>query len=139
MNDNDKKIEVAASELVRLIIRKLQDENTDVICRTSLFITYNLFSHESDFTVVYDTLGRSGMIGNYNNDYDYDDNEYLNDDTIEIPLSCEDDEYREDYLREQEQEQKSVLQKMIEYKNENAFLVIYTKCPVFLVLLLFYC
>ncbi|EBE0307612.1 hypothetical protein DCH49_22285 [Salmonella enterica] len=61
------------------------------------------------------------MIGNYNNDYDYDDNEYLNDDTIEIPLSCEDDEYREDYLRDQEQEQKSVLQKMIEYKNENAF------------------
>lgn len=44
MNDNDKKIEVAASELVRLIIKKLQDENTDVICRTSLFITYNLFS-----------------------------------------------------------------------------------------------
>lgn len=44
------------------------------------------------------------MIGNYNNDYDYDDNEYLNDDTIEIPLSCEDDEYREDHLREQEQE-----------------------------------
>ncbi|EPY4349907.1 hypothetical protein [Klebsiella pneumoniae] len=40
---------------------------------------------------------------------------------IEIPLSSEDDEYREDYLREQEQEQKSVLQKMIEYKNENAF------------------
>ncbi|EJU5885835.1 hypothetical protein N4U56_003249 [Salmonella enterica] len=65
------------------------------------------------------------MIGNYNNDYDYDDNEYLNDDTIEIPLSCEDDEYIEDYLREQEQEQeqekKSVLQKMIEYKNENSF------------------
>ncbi|EBH1360342.1 hypothetical protein ACIP0I_002033 [Salmonella enterica] len=59
------------------------------------------------------------MIGNYNNDYDYDDNEYLNDDTIEIPLSCEDDEYREDYLREQEQEKKSVLQKMIEYKNES--------------------
>lgn len=57
MNDIDKKIEVAASELVRLIIKKLQDENTDVICRTSLFITYNLFSHESDFTVVYDTLG----------------------------------------------------------------------------------
>ncbi|SSW78540.1 Uncharacterised protein [Klebsiella pneumoniae] len=61
------------------------------------------------------------MIGNYNNDYDYDDNEYLNDDTIEIPLSCEDDEYREDYVKEQKQEQKSVLQKMIEYKNENAF------------------
>ncbi|EIK2775676.1 hypothetical protein LJZ98_004964 [Salmonella enterica] len=61
------------------------------------------------------------MIGNYNNDYDYDDNEYLNDDTIEIPLSCEDDEYREDYLRGKEQEQKSVLQKMIEYKNENTF------------------
>ncbi|EAA9537692.1 hypothetical protein CX070_24105 [Salmonella enterica subsp. enterica serovar Newport] len=61
------------------------------------------------------------MIGNYNNDYDYDDNEYLNDDTIEIPLSCEDDEYRADYLREQEQEKKSVLQKMIEYKNENSF------------------
>ncbi|AXC66449.1 hypothetical protein DOE63_13395 [Salmonella enterica subsp. diarizonae serovar 59:z10:-] len=79
------------------------------------------------------------MIGNYNNDYDYDDNEYLNDDTIEIPLSCEDDEYREDYLREQEQEKKSVLQKMIEYKIENTFLVIYTKCPALLGLLLFYC
>ena len=52
MNDFDKKIEVAASELVRLIIKKLQDENTDVICRTSLFITYNFFSHESDFIVV---------------------------------------------------------------------------------------
>lgn len=61
------------------------------------------------------------MIGNYNNDYDYDDNEYLNDDTIEIPLSCEDDEYIEDYLREQEQEKKYVLQKMIEYKNESSF------------------
>ncbi|EIB0139412.1 hypothetical protein K7599_003807 [Salmonella enterica] len=61
------------------------------------------------------------MIGNYNNDYDYDDNEYLNDDTIEIPLSCDDDEYIEDYLREQEQEKKSVLQKMIEYKNESSF------------------
>lgn len=48
MNDIDKKIEVAASELVRLIIKKLQDENTDVICRTSLFITYNPFSHESN-------------------------------------------------------------------------------------------
>lgn len=48
---------MAASELVRLIIKKLQDENTDVICRTSLFITYNLSSHESDFTVVYHTLG----------------------------------------------------------------------------------
>lgn len=62
------------------------------------------------------------MIGNYNNDYDYDDNEYLNDDTIEIPLSCEDDEYREGYLREQEQEKKSVLHKMIEYKNESTLL-----------------
>ncbi|HEC7402373.1 TPA: hypothetical protein R3948_000040 [Salmonella enterica subsp. enterica serovar Kottbus] len=61
------------------------------------------------------------MIENYNNDYDYDDNEYLNDDTIEIPLSCEDDEYIDDYLREQEQEKKSVLQKMVEYKNENSF------------------
>lgn len=57
MSDIDKKIEVAASELVRLIIKKLQDENTDVIYRTSLFITYNLFSHESDFIVVYNTLG----------------------------------------------------------------------------------
>ena len=57
MNDIDKKIEVAASELVRLIIKKLQDENTDVICRTRLFINYNLFSQESDFIVVYDTLG----------------------------------------------------------------------------------
>lgn len=52
------------------------------------------------------------MIGDNSDDY-------TNDDTIEIPLSCEDDEYREDYLREQEQGKKSVLQKMIEYKNEN--------------------
>lgn len=37
------------------------------------------------------------MIGDNSDDY-------TNDDTIEIPLSCEDDEYREDYLREQEQE-----------------------------------
>lgn len=79
------------------------------------------------------------MIGNYNNDYDYDDNEYLNDDTIEIPLSCEDDEYIDDYLREQEQEKKSVLQKMVEYKMKIRFFIIYTKCPAFLVLLLFYC
>ncbi|WP_445497086.1 hypothetical protein [Photorhabdus sp. SF281] len=59
------------------------------------------------------------MIGNYNNDYDYYDNEYLNDDTVEVSLSCEDDEYREDYLKEKELEKKSVLQNMIEYKNES--------------------
>ncbi|HBM3143486.1 hypothetical protein [Klebsiella grimontii] len=52
------------------------------------------------------------MIGNNNDDYD----EYLFDDTVEVSLSCEDDE---DYLKEQKQEKKSVLQKMIEYKNEN--------------------
>lgn len=52
------------------------------------------------------------MIGNNNDDYD----EYLFDDTVEVSLSCEDDE---DYLKDQEQEKKSVLQKMIEYKNEN--------------------
>lgn len=52
------------------------------------------------------------MIGNNNDDYD----EYLFDDTVEVSLSCED---YEDYLKEQEQEKKSVLQKMIEYKNEN--------------------
>lgn len=52
------------------------------------------------------------MIGNNNDDYD----EYLYDDTVEVSLSCEDDE---DYLKEQEQEKKSVLHKMIEYKNEN--------------------
>lgn len=58
------------------------------------------------------------MIGNNNDDYD----EYLFDDTVEVSLSCEDDE---DYLKEQEQEQeqeqdkKSVLQRMIEYKDEN--------------------
>ena len=52
------------------------------------------------------------MIGNNNDDYD----EYFYDDTVEVSLSCEDDE---DYLKEQEQEKKSVLQKMIEYKNEN--------------------
>ena len=52
------------------------------------------------------------MIGNNNDDYD----EYLYDDTVEVSLSCEDDE---DYLKEQEQEKESVLQKMIEYKNEN--------------------
>lgn len=49
------------------------------------------------------------MIGNNNDDYD----DYLNDDTITIPLSCEDEG------QEQEQEKKSVLQKMIEYKDEN--------------------
>ena len=52
------------------------------------------------------------MIGNNNDDYD----EYLFDDTVEVSLSCEDDE---DYLKELEQEKKSVLQKMIEYKDEN--------------------
>lgn len=52
------------------------------------------------------------MIGNNNDDYDG----YLFDDTVEVSLSCEDDE---DYIKEQEQEKKSVLQKMIEYKNEN--------------------
>ncbi|HBT3045613.1 TPA: hypothetical protein MBF06_004403 [Klebsiella aerogenes] len=57
------------------------------------------------------------MIGN--NDYDYYDNEYLNDNTVEIPLSCEDYEYREDYLKEKDIEKMSVLQNMIEYKNES--------------------
>ncbi|ECN3150620.1 TPA: hypothetical protein JN175_003831 [Shigella sonnei] len=52
------------------------------------------------------------MIGNNNDDYD----EYLFDDTVEVSLSCEDDE---DYLKEQEQDKKSVLQRMIEYKDEN--------------------
>jgi hypothetical protein len=52
------------------------------------------------------------MIGNNNDDYD----EHLFDDTVEVSLSCEDDE---DYLKELEQEKKSVLQKMIEYKDEN--------------------
>ncbi|EBN9237649.1 hypothetical protein BVE04_004516 [Salmonella enterica subsp. enterica serovar Braenderup] len=51
------------------------------------------------------------MIGNNNDDYD----DYLNDDTITIPLSCEDEEQEQ----EQEQEKKSILQKMIEYKDEN--------------------
>ena len=52
------------------------------------------------------------MIGNNNDDYD----EYLYDDTVEVSLSCEDDE---DYLKEQERDKKSVLQRMIEYKDEN--------------------
>lgn len=52
------------------------------------------------------------MIGNNNDDYD----EYLLDDTVEVSLSCEDDE---DYLKDKEQEKKSVLQKMIDYKNES--------------------
>ena len=39
------------------------------------------------------------MIGNNNDDYD----EYLFDDTVEVSLSCEDDE---DYLKELEQEKK---------------------------------
>ncbi|EDQ3642799.1 hypothetical protein AAK84_004657 [Salmonella enterica subsp. enterica] len=52
------------------------------------------------------------MIGNNNDDYD----EYLYDDTVEVSLSCEDDE---DYLKEQEQDKKSVLQRMIEYKDES--------------------
>ncbi|MEQ9995006.1 hypothetical protein [Pectobacterium versatile] len=59
------------------------------------------------------------MIGNNNNDYDYYDNEYLNDDTVEISLSCEDDEYREDSLKEKDFEKKSILQNMIDYKNES--------------------
>lgn len=79
------------------------------------------------------------MIGNYNNDYDYDDNEYLNDDTIEIPLSCEDDEYIDDYLREQEQEKNLFYKKWLSIKMKIRFFIIYTKCPAFLVLLLFYC
>lgn len=54
------------------------------------------------------------MIGN-NND-DYDDYAY-DEDTKTVPLSCEDDE---DYLRDKEQEEKSLLQKMIEYKDESS-------------------
>lgn len=53
------------------------------------------------------------MIGNNNDDYD----DYLCDGTVEVSLSCEDDE---DYLRDQEQEEKSLLQKMIEYKDESS-------------------
>ncbi|HBM3028262.1 TPA: hypothetical protein LVL79_004739 [Klebsiella oxytoca] len=56
------------------------------------------------------------MIGN--DDYDYYDNEYLNDNTVEISLSCENYEYREDSLKEKDIEKRSVLQNMIEYKNE---------------------
>ncbi|EGV1469222.1 hypothetical protein JF170_004376 [Salmonella enterica] len=52
------------------------------------------------------------MIGNNNDDYD----DYLYDDTVEVSLSCEDDE---DYIKAQEQDKKSVLQRMIEYKDEN--------------------
>ncbi|WP_170988387.1 hypothetical protein, partial [Escherichia coli] len=54
-----------------------------------------------------------------NNDYDYYDNEYLNDNTVEISLSCEDYEYREDSLKEKDIEKRSVLQNMVEYKNES--------------------
>lgn len=57
MNSIDKKIEVAAADLISLIIKKLQDENKDAICRTSVFISYDLLSHENDFSVFYDTLG----------------------------------------------------------------------------------
>ncbi|HGU5610987.1 TPA: hypothetical protein ACM935_004485 [Escherichia coli] len=57
MKDIDKKIEAAASELITLIVKKLQDENTDVIYKTRLFITYDLMSGENDFTIIYDTLG----------------------------------------------------------------------------------
>ncbi|EDG0478371.1 hypothetical protein B5O01_22765 [Salmonella enterica subsp. enterica serovar Newport] len=65
------------------------------------------------------------MIGNNNDDYD----DYLNDDTITIPLSCEDDE---DYLKDKEQGKKYVLQKMIEYKNEsNLFGLLYEMSGVF--------
>lgn len=53
------------------------------------------------------------MIGNNNDDYD----DYLNDGTVEVSLSCEDDE---DYLRDKEKEEKSLLQKMIEYKDESS-------------------
>ncbi|SCC42211.1 hypothetical protein GA0061071_1263 [Kosakonia oryzendophytica] len=54
------------------------------------------------------------MIGN-NND-DYDDYAY-DEDTKTVPLSCEDDE---DYLRDKDKEEKSLLQKMIEYKDESS-------------------
>ncbi|WP_045446438.1 hypothetical protein [Citrobacter sp. S-77] len=57
MNNIDKKIEVAASDLVKLILKKLQSENNNLVYSTSLFITYDLFSYESDFTVYYSTLG----------------------------------------------------------------------------------
>ncbi|EBN2843844.1 hypothetical protein DOF89_24965, partial [Salmonella enterica] len=50
---------------------------------------------------------------------DYYDNEYLNDNTVEISLSCEDYEYREDSLKEKDIEKRSVLQNMVEYKNES--------------------
>lgn len=54
------------------------------------------------------------MIGNNNDDYD----DYAGDDeTKTVPLSCEDDE---DYLRDKEKEEKSLLQKMIEYKDESS-------------------
>lgn len=55
------------------------------------------------------------MIESNNDDYDG----FLNEDTVEVSLSCEDDECRESYLKEKVQEEKSVLQKMIEYKGEN--------------------
>lgn len=53
------------------------------------------------------------MIGNNNDDYD----DYLYDGTVEVSLSCEDDE---DYLRDKDKEEKSLLQKMIEYKDESS-------------------
>ena len=78
---------------------------------------------ESGFTAGFITMpflwrvkkGNKKMIGNNNDDYD----EYLFDDTVEVSLSCEDDE---DFLKDQEQEKKSVLQKMIEYKDESTLL-----------------
>ncbi|EBC3654489.1 hypothetical protein F0219_22425 [Salmonella enterica] len=55
------------------------------------------------------------MIGNNNDDYD----DYAGDDeTKTVPLSCEDD-YEKDF------EEKSVLRKMIEYKSDSLFGVLY--------------
>ncbi|EHX0291270.1 hypothetical protein K3R96_004418 [Salmonella enterica] len=61
------------------------------------------------------------MIGN-NND-DYDDYAY-DEDTKTVPLSCEDD-YEKEY------EEKTVLQRMIEYKSESLFGVIYETSSIF--------
>lgn len=69
------------------------------------------------------------MIGNNNDDYD----DYLNDDTITIPLSCEDED------QDQEQEKNLFYRKWLSIKMKIHFSGIYTKYPACLVLLLFYC
>lgn len=67
------------------------------------------------------------MIGN--NDYDYYDNEYLNDNTVEISLSCEDYEYREDSLKEKILKKGLFYRIWLSIKTKAHCSEIYMRCP----------